>query len=148
MHRLCSVTYPQFNGQAELTEKTTKRIMKGNTGPQGSLDNDNVAQAILQYQNTPILSIGLSQAQLLLRYWLWDLIPSQPILYKPHSKWVAMAQHHKEILHHCNVKIVERYNKYTHNLPPLQAGDTIAIQSPLNHRWNTMVKIITPLPDC
>ena len=53
-----------------------------------------------------------------------------------------------EILHHCNAKIVERYNKYTHNLPSLQVGDTIAIQSPLNQRWNTMVKIITPLPDC
>ena len=39
------------------------------------------------------------------------------------------------------------YNKYTHNLLPLQSGDTIAIQSPLNHRWNTMGKIITALPD-
>ena len=32
-------------------------------------------------------------------------------------------QHHEEILHLHNAKIVERYNKYTHNLPPLQAGD-------------------------
>ena len=44
-------------------------------------------------------------------------------------------------------KIVERYNKYTHNLLLLQAGDTVAIQSSLNHRWNTTGKIITAQPD-
>ena len=106
--------------------------MNGNTGPQGSLDNDSVAQAILQYQNTPIQGIGLSLVQLLLHCRIRDSIPSQPILYKSLPKWVAVAQHHKEILHHCNVNIVERYNRYTHNLSPLQAGDTVAIQSPHN----------------
>ena len=45
----------------------------------------------------------------------------------------ATVQHRKEILHHHNAKIVERYNKYTHNLLPLQAGDTIAIQSKMEH---------------
>ena len=58
-----------------------------------------------------------------------------------------MVQYCKGILHHCNSKIVERYNKYTHNLLLLLASDTIVIQSPLNHRWKTMGKIITPLPD-
>ena len=121
--------------------------MNGNTGPQGSLDNDNVTRAILQYWNTPIQSIGQSPVQRLLHHWLHDSIPSQPILYKPHLKWVEVAQICEEILHHHNAKIVERYNKYTHNLLPLQADHTKAIQSPLNHRWNTMGKIITALPD-
>ena len=85
-HRLSSVAYPQSNGRAELAVKTAKRIVKGNTGPQGSLDNDNVARAILQYQNTPIQSIGLSPAQLLLHRRLRDSIPSLPILYKPHPE--------------------------------------------------------------
>ena len=44
--------------------------------------------------------------------------------------------------------MVERCNKYIHNLPPLQAGDTVAIQSPLNHWCNTPGKIITVPPDC
>ena len=35
-YRLVSVTYPKFNGQAELTDKTGKRIVNGNTGAQGS----------------------------------------------------------------------------------------------------------------
>ena len=38
-------------------------------------------------------------------------IPSQPILYKPHPKWVAAVQRHEEILHHCNAKIEDRYKK-------------------------------------
>ena len=37
--------------------------------------------------------------------------------------------------------------KYTHNLSPLQAGDIIAIQSLLIHRWNITGKTITVLPD-
>ena len=106
-HRLSSVAYPQTNGREELAVKTAKRIVKGNAGLQGSLDNDNVAQAIFQCQNTPIQSIGLSPAQLLLHCQLHDSIPSQPILYKPHPEWIAAAQHRKKILHHHNAKIVK-----------------------------------------
>ena len=84
--RLSSVAYPQSNGRAEFAVKTAKRIVKENTGPQGSLDNDNVAWAIFQYWNIPIQSIGLSPAQLLLYCQLHDSIPSQPILYKPHPE--------------------------------------------------------------
>ena len=47
-HRLSSAAYPQSNGQAELTVKSAKRIISGNTGAQGSLDNDCTARAILQ----------------------------------------------------------------------------------------------------
>ena len=48
-HRLSSVVYPQSNSWAELAVKTAKRIVKGNIGPLGSLDNDSVARArILQ----------------------------------------------------------------------------------------------------
>ena len=145
--RLSSVTYPQSNGQAELAVKTTKRIVNGNIGPQGSLDNDNVAWAILQYRNTSIQSIGLSLAQLLLHRRLWDSIPALPILYKPHPGWVVAAQPREEILHLCNTKIIGRYNKCMHNLPLLQACDTVVIQSPLSHRWNSTGNIITALPE-
>ena len=44
-----------------------------------------------------------------------------------------------------NSKIVE---KRTHNLSPLQTSDTVAIQSPLNHQWNTTGKVIAALPNC
>ena len=111
------------------------------------MDNDKVAQAILQYRNTPIQGIGLSPVQLLLHCQHHDSIPSQPTLFKPHLEWVAAAQRRDELLHHRNSKIVERYNRHTHNLSPLQTGNTVAIQSPLNHHWNTMEKVIATLPN-
>ena len=48
-HRLSSVAHHQSNGRTELKVKTAKRRVTGNTGPQGTLDNDNIDQAILQY---------------------------------------------------------------------------------------------------
>ena len=47
-HRLFSVTYPRSNVRSDLTMKTAKRIVNWERRPQGPLDNDNVAQAILQ----------------------------------------------------------------------------------------------------
>ena len=146
-HRRSSVAYPQSNGRAELAVKTAKRIVNGNTDTQGSLDNDKAARAILQYRNTPIQGIGLSPAQLLLHRRLRDSIPSQPFLYKPHPEWIAAAQRRELILQKRNAKLVERYNRHTHNLCPLQAGDTVTIQNPLNRRWNTTGKIISALPE-
>ena len=146
-HRLSSVAYPQSNGRAELAVKTVKRIANGNTGLKVPWTTTS-SRAILQYRNTPIQGIGLLLAQLLLHCRLRDPIPSQPTLYKPHPKWVAAAQRCDELPHHWNSKIVERYNRHTHNLSLLQTGDTVAIQSPLNHQWNTREKVITALPNC
>ena len=74
-YRLTTVTYLQNNGWAELTVKTVKRIVNGNTAsPQGSFGNDNIAQAILQYQNTPFQGIGQSPEQLLLPHWFCDSV--------------------------------------------------------------------------
>ena len=68
-----------------------KRIIIGNTGAQGSLDNDRVERAALQYQNMPIQNIGLSLAQLLLHRRLHNFVPSYPTLYKLHAEWIAKA---------------------------------------------------------
>ena len=68
-------------------------------------------------------------------------------LYKPHPEWVAAAQYHDQLLHHQYSKIVERYSRHTHNLSSLQTGDTVAIQSPLKHQWNTTGKVNTALPN-
>ena len=99
-HTLSSVTYSQSKGWAELTVKTSKWIVNGNTGPQGSLNNDNVNRAILQYQKTLIQGTGLSPVQLPLHCRLCDSIPSQLTLYMPHPEWVAAAQSCNELLHH------------------------------------------------
>ena len=48
------------NGRAELFIKAARRIIMNNTNPDGSLNNDKAARAILQYRNTSIPDIGLS----------------------------------------------------------------------------------------
>ena len=44
--------------------------------------------------------------------------------------------------------MIKRYNRYTHDLCPLQAGDTVIIQNPFYHQWNSTSRIIIVLPDC
>ena len=39
-HRVSSVSFPQWNGWAEVAVKTAKRLLLSNTGPTGSLDHD------------------------------------------------------------------------------------------------------------
>ena len=52
-HRLSSVANPHSNCRAEEGVKTVKRMIAGNTGPDGDLDGDSFQKAILQYRNTP-----------------------------------------------------------------------------------------------
>ena len=62
--RVSSAHYPQSNGRAEAAVKTTKRVLRGNIGANGSLDNDKASLALLQYLNTPLWDIDKSPAQL------------------------------------------------------------------------------------
>ena len=94
-HRLSSAEYAQSNGRAELGVKSSKRILYDNASPSGSIDNDKVARAILQYRNTPIAGINLSPAQLLLHRQLKDFMPGPSILYIPHEKCITAAKQRK-----------------------------------------------------
>ena len=53
-HRKSSVGYAQSNGRAEAAVKTSKRILTDNLSSDGSMNNDKVAKAVLQYRNTPL----------------------------------------------------------------------------------------------
>ena len=146
-HRLSSAAYPQSNGRAELAVKSANRFISGNTGAQGSLDNDRTARAILQHRNTPIQNFGLFRAQLLLHHRLHDFIPSQPTLYKPHSDWIAAAKNRKIILSRRNARLIEQYNKTTPTLCSLQKGQIVTIQRPTTRRWDTTSQVVETLPN-
>ena len=78
-HRKSFAYYPQSNGRAELAVKSAKRIIRENTLPDGSLDNDKAGRAILQHRNTPLKDLGLSPAQLLLHRKIRDHIPTKTL---------------------------------------------------------------------
>ena len=128
-----STDYSPSTGQTELTVKTTKRIVKGNTGPLGFLG---------QWQYCPgHLAVPKHSNP---KYWpITGATPTPPQTLWFHSFTANPLQAIPRIGSgsatpqiNYPLKIVERYNKYIHNILLLQAGDTVAIQSPLNHRWN------------
>ena len=90
-HRVSSPYYPQSNGQAEVGVKTAKRLLRDNTNPDGSLNNNKVACAILQYHNTPLRDGPMSPAQLLFGRALADFLPVNPQEYQLHPYWQAQV---------------------------------------------------------
>ena len=64
-HRNSSAYHPQSNGRAEVAVKTMKRLLRSNTGANGSLNSDNFLRAILQLRNTPDPDCSLSPAEIM-----------------------------------------------------------------------------------
>ena len=82
----------------------------------------------VEFRNTPIQNIELSPVQLLFHRQLYDFIPSQPKLYKPHANWITVAQNCEMTLSHQNTHLIERYNCTVHTLCPLHKGQITAIR--------------------
>ena len=144
-HRLSSVEYPQSNGRAELGVKTAKRIITDNTNPDGSLNNNKILRAVLQYRNTPLPELGLSPAQLLLHRILRDSIPSHPSLYRPHRDWLISAEEREKAFAKRNHVLEERYNKHSKVLKPLKVQTSVAIQE--HGKWKKTGRIVETLPN-
>ena len=88
-HRVSSVGNPHSNQRAEVCVKSMKRLLRGNLGPSGSLDNDSFSRAILQYRNTPMQSTGMSPAETLFGRQLRDFVPLTPKNYAPIPQWLT-----------------------------------------------------------
>ena len=126
--------------------KTAKRLLRENTNPDGSLDNDKVACAVLQYHNTPLQYGGMSPSQLLFGRNLPDFLPVNPKLYKLHPYW-AEKTHQAQAARSSRLKeTVSRYNFGTRKLPPLRVGVTVVVQNHATKRWDRYGKIIQVLP--
>ena len=97
-HRLSSAEYPQSNGRAEVGVKTAKRIIRDNISNDGSMNNDRIVSAFLQYKNTPLPDINLSPAQILFHRKLKDNTPSIHSHYHLNKEWIVAAKKKRENL--------------------------------------------------
>ena len=93
-HKVSSAWYPQSNGRAELSVKTAKWLIYGNT-KHGTLDTDSFVRALLQHRDTPLQEIGHSPAELLYGGPLRDHLPHPVDVAKIHPEWLAVASDHE-----------------------------------------------------
>ena len=107
-----------------------RRAITGNTGPRGTLNNDKITQALLQYRNTPLKDINLSPAQLLLGRTLRDGIPQQQEDYHISSHWQTFLRERER-----SMAKVQANSKAYHDKQPirkhkeLQLGQPVACQN-------------------
>ena len=143
--RLSSVDYPQSNGRAENSVKSSKRMIMSNARPNGSLDTDRFAKAILQYRNTPFPDLGLSPAQLLFHRQLRDSVPCNPKHYRLHRDWILSADQRERLYSKRNLQLESNYNQRARNLAPLGVGSNVRVQN--KGKWDRTGLIVEALPN-
>ena len=122
-----------------------RRILLDNIGSYGSLDNDKVARALLQFRNTPLQDIGLSPAQLLYGRTLRDSLPTLEEAQRIRPEWRLLAEEREQALAKRHIRNIEHYDEHVKTLPPLHIGDTVFIQNqtgPRPTRWEKTGTII------
>ncbi|KAK8390096.1 hypothetical protein O3P69_012967 [Scylla paramamosain] len=142
--RLSSAQYPQSNGRAEVAVKTAKRIIRDNTSPGGSLDNDKATLAILQYLNTPLRCINKSPAQLATGRQLRDGVPMA-------GQHLRLDQYWSQTLRKRERLMAEEQEAVTaldtpRSLQPLSTGARVRIQNQASNRWDRTGVITEVLP--
>ncbi|KAG0723273.1 hypothetical protein GWK47_042967 [Chionoecetes opilio] len=134
--RVSSAHYPQSNGRAEAAVKCAKRLLRGNTGRNGSLDTDAAAWAIMQYLNTPPQGSEASPAQLITGRQLRDAIPVDTSLYEVSERWAWLLRERERAMARSGDSAASRHDQTAHNLEPLTPGLRTRILNPGSGRWD------------
>ena len=90
-HRVSAAYYPRSNKRAEIGVKSAKRLVRDNLLPNGGLDSDRFARALLTHRNNPCPTTGLSPSQILFGRTLRDFLPLQPGKFEPRDEWRQAA---------------------------------------------------------
>ena len=138
-HRISSVALPHSNCRAKIAVKTVKRMIIGNTSPNGELDTDAFQRAMLTYRNTPDPETRISPAMCIFGRPTRSTIPILPGRYQPHPTWQDALQKREDALRVRHFKIAERLSRGTRLVPPLQVGDHVRLQNQVgNHprKWD------------
>ena len=134
--RQSSAYYPQSNGRAEAGVKSLKRLLMGHTGINGTIHTDAVAQALLQYRNTPLRDVNKSPAQLALGRQLRDTVPLPRHRYKISPQWAIFLENRERTLSDLNAKGKQYYDQHAKNLPQLHVGDEVHCQNARTKKWD------------
>ncbi len=94
LHTTPSPTYPQSNSKIETTVKSMKKLIR-TSWMRNCLDDGKLAQALLQYRNTPSQRDGLSPAQKLFGRPVQDTLPAHNRAFMP--KWQRSAEEADQI---------------------------------------------------
>lgn len=133
--------------------KSVKRLLRSNTGPDGSLNSDNFLSAILQLRNTPDPDCNISPVQVLFGRPLRDTFAFVNRLekYSNHhirGTWKEAWRSKEEALRQRYHRSTEALKLHTRELKPLIVGERCYIQNQTgNHptRWDqtgTVVEVL------
>ena len=128
-HRLSSAYFPHSNSRAELAVKTGKRLLRDNMAVRGSLHNDKIMRAVMQYRNTPLPDLRLSPAQIVFNRQLRDFLPVLPYKYRPSQEWSLLQEDRERALASRRAMDGSRLAQYTKQQPELPVGTAVAVQN-------------------
>ena len=145
--RQSSAYYPKSNGRAEAAVKKMKRVIEGNIGPQGSINNDNIMRALLQYRNTPLKTVNKSPAQLLLGRELRDGIPQPTEKYCINPQWENVARLRERTMAAEKLQNKEYHDKSGFkNHQPIAVGQQVVCQNARNKKWDWTGTVVEQRP--
>lgn len=143
-HRISSAYHPKSNGRAEAAVKTTKRLLRSNTGANGSLDTDRFLRAMLQLRNTPDPDCDVSPSQIVFGRQLRDAFSFASRLEKFQNTnirpaWRDVWQKKEEALRQRFHRSAESRDQHSRALPHLRIGDRCHVQNQSGNypkRWD------------
>ena len=114
-------------------------MIRENTSPDGSLNNDRFLRAVMSYRNTPDRDTERSPAQVIFGRNLRDFLPAPLQRYKPQPQWVLLRDDREKALRKRALRNMEQLSPGTKELPPLSVHDNVQVQNQVgNHpsRWD------------
>ena len=147
--RISSAYYPRSNKRAEIGVKSAKRLIQDNLRPNGDLDSDKFARALLIHRNTPDPSTNLSPANIVFGRPLRDHIPAPIGHYIPRKEWQELATKREECFLKRHYSKVEDLTRGSKQLLTLIPGDNVYVQDQHGKtptRWNKSGTILEALP--
>jgi len=139
-HRVSSPTYPQSNGKAEATVKSTKKLIRRST-KKFTVDRDMLARALMQFRNTPCSKDGLSPAQKLYGRPVQDTLPVHRNAFAP--EWQTKMKNAETRRSMSLEQTKKCYDQHAKPLPDIGVGNHVAVQNKETNRFDIYGVIVS-----